>query len=349
MITGFAQLVADLEKCREDVAITQGLVESLQIGFAEGTTEPIARGDLPTAATRVTIDAHANIERDFPSEFPLARQVTKETSGDVHGADFSALAKHWPMAAEFDWDNYLRCSLIRMVRALSAVRQAKFEEGRVLDFGSFFGNFSLMFSRAGYQVQAADSYGEFGSALKPMADRLKNEKVEILDLGEVGYDLSGVRPESVDIVLSMSVIEHIAHTPRHMLEAVQSVLRPGGILVLETPNQAYLYNRLNLARGQSIHAPIRSQYVSAVPFKGHHREYTVDEVRWMVEQAGLGVERVDLFNYSVYQMPELKGRDILLHRLMEADPLKRELIMLTARKAGPAKRPAHRRSGKPAA
>jgi SAM-dependent methyltransferase len=57
---------------------------------------------------------------------------------------------------------------------------------------------------------------------------------------------------SVDVVLSIHVIEHVLHHPLGYLLESWRVLRPGGLLILSTPNPCTIANAVRLARGQPI-------------------------------------------------------------------------------------------------
>ena len=69
-----------------------------------------------------------------------------------------------------------------------------------------------------------------------------------------------------------------------------------------------------------------------MPFEGHHREYTVAEVEWMLQAAGHEMVSVETFNYSVYGQSRLAGEHLEYYRAMQADPLLRELIMTVSRR-----------------
>ncbi|MFQ5653626.1 MAG: class I SAM-dependent methyltransferase [Planctomycetota bacterium] len=280
----------------------------------------------------IELDFPACVERAFPREYPIARRAAERVLRAIEGRDLSALARHSPGLRGYDWANYLRLSVIRQVRALAALAAAGCLAGRVLDCGSYFGNFTLMLSEAGHAVEAVDSYDGYGEALAGIKAQMASSGIRVRDFREVGHDLGGLPQARFDAVLCMGVIEHVPHTPRPLLEGVDRVLKPGGLLILDTPNLAYLYNRQRLARGESIFCPIVSQYHTELPFEGHHREFTIDEVGWMLAELGHEGIEVETFCYSIYALPSLSGRDEENFRAMEEDPTCRELILAASRK-----------------
>ena len=273
------------------------------------------------------IDFPRCIEREYPREFPAAWQAVTRVLEAAEGADFAALERRSPGLRGFDWRSYLLCSVARMVRVAAGLKKAGVSEGRVLDFGSYFGNFSLMLASQGYEVTALDAYRSYGDALCGPLAVLAEHDVRVVDFEDLASAGTGY-----DAALCMGVIEHIPHTPRMVLEQLRARLRSGGALVLDTPNLAYLYTREKLARGESIFCPLPLQYYTEVPFEGHHREFTRAEVEWMLHEAGYTDVQSELFNYSQYGLSELEGQALANHRRMEADPSLRELILATARK-----------------
>ncbi len=89
--------------------------------------------------------------------------------------------------------------------------------------------------------------------------------------------------------------------------------------------------------------PIAIQYHATIPFEGHHREYTADEMAWMMRAANFELVSLDLFNYSAYGQPALTGRDAHNHWRMVANPTMRELVMVVARKPAAGAAPAQDR------
>src|SRR4029079_2436515 len=97
------------------------------------------------------------------------------------GHDLTPLARHSPALRDYDWSGYLTCSVVRMVHALEAVRRRTASPAKVLDYGSYFGNVSLMLSAAGYQVDAVDSYRAYEGALAGCVSLLEREGVHVSD------------------------------------------------------------------------------------------------------------------------------------------------------------------------
>lgn len=281
----------------------------------------------------LAIDFPACLAADFPRELPLADRVVDRVLKAIDATtSFGPLEDRSPGLRGNDWSNYLRCSEARMVHAANALSRKGITGGRVLDYGAYFGNFALLFRDLGFEVDAVDAYASYLPALAPIVDLLGQSGVRTLDFAETGRDLTGLPAGAFDVVLCMGVIEHAPHTPRLLLEALNRVVKVGGVLVIDTPNLAHLYNRQKLARGDAIMTPLTSQYHATIPFEGHHREFTVEEVVWMVQQLGHEPLVAELFNYSTYGQVVLKSRDVTNHRRMVMDPTLREIILVVSRK-----------------
>jgi SAM-dependent methyltransferase len=277
-------------------------------------------------ADALHLDFPRCLAADFPDDLPGACAAVDAIAASIAGADFSPLARHSPALAGFDWCSYLRCSIARMVHAGAALRRRGVTSGRLLDYGSYFGNFSLMFARAGFSVDAADQYRGYGHAFDGPLRLLAEAGVRLLDFDDVGYDLAAAAPP-YDVVLCMGVIEHIPGSPRPLVQTLNRVLAGGGLLVIDTPNLVHLYNRQKFARGESVLPEIEARYRTELPFEGHHHEYTIPELVWLLRRIGHHRISVEAFNYSSYALGTLTARDISNHWSMVRDPTMREYLM----------------------
>ncbi len=98
---------------------------------------------------------------------------------------------------------------------------------------------------------------------------------------------------SFDQVVAMEVLEHLAIDPMFMLAEINRVLKPGGHLVLTTPNinaLPCLYHQL-----WGKHPAIGRQCYGPGTMDRHHREYALHEVGELARAAGFDVETLDTF------------------------------------------------------
>jgi len=144
---------------------------------------------------------------------------------------------------------------------------------RVIDFGAspFITSCALKFM--GFEVVAVDfdpeEYGRIAKACGVQAVRadLERDRVPVGD----GW---------ADCAVFSEVLEHInPYYVGHTVSEINRVLRPGGILVLTTPNIASLFRRIRLLLG------IQPQY------RLHVHEYTKPEVKDLLGRHGFRVLR----------------------------------------------------------
>ena len=97
-----------------------------------------------------------------------------------------------------------------------------------------------------------------------------------------------------DLVTCFEVIEHVYVSPLYVLKWLHSIMRPGGSLLLSTPNAVTLLNRIKLLLGQHPFEKIRLDRTNP----GHFREYTRTELIDFGSEAGFEVKNIYLGNLS---------------------------------------------------
>jgi 2-polyprenyl-3-methyl-5-hydroxy-6-metoxy-1,4-benzoquinol methylase len=161
--------------------------------------------------------------------------------------------------------------------------------GRVLDVGCSPGHLSMGLVKAGFEVQGIDLNAVWLAKYAPgWAERLRiihtNIEQEPLPFAS----------ESFDLVIFTEVLEHIAITdPCVILNEIRRVLRPGGRMVLSTPNVANLSNVVALIQGENVFWPPEIFYGSV---DRHNREFAPYELLHLVERAGFAQHALDYMN-----------------------------------------------------
>ena len=98
--------------------------------------------------------------------------------------------------------------------------------------------------------------------------------------------------DSFDCVLFCEILEHLLVNPDHAVAEMSRVIRPGGYLVVSTPNATRLTNLFFLAMGRNIW----DWYSANGPYGRHNREFTLAEVRSLLDRYGFDLVRADVQN-----------------------------------------------------
>lgn len=85
-----------------------------------------------------------------------------------------------------------------------------------------------------------------------------------------------------DVVVFCEVIEHLLSDPLGALLEIHRVLKPGGTVLVSTPNVARLENVARIAAGANLYDP----YSGYGPYGRHNREFTRHELVQLLEFAG---------------------------------------------------------------
>lgn len=119
-------------------------------------------------------------------------------------------------------------------------------------------------------------------------------------------------PESFDLVLFCEVIEHLTLDPTWALVEIHRVLKKGGYLMLSTPNALrweYLHKMLI---GRNYYPPYSGYGTTA----RHNREFSVSEVRDLLEGCGFRVRFIETVRDTAYDHPPWWDKAVaILNRL----------------------------------
>jgi SAM-dependent methyltransferase len=259
--------------------------------------------------------------------------AAEDLIGLLEGFEPGAVESHVALLPKDAMRFYLRMNVVRVVRAVEQLRRRGFEHGSVLEVGAWFGSFSLALSRLGYDVVACDRYSSYGSAFDANVSLLERSGARVVSTNREHEleQISGLG--QFDVVLAGAVIEHIPHTPRFLLETLFRAVRPGGVLVIDTPNLTRYWNRRKFERGETIFQPLADQYFTDPPWEGHHREFTAAELKWMLEAVGCEDVEVEFLDYNMLQFDELSSEHTECLAAIIEDPTQSDTLLAIGRRA----------------
>lgn len=168
----------------------------------------------------------------------------------------------------------------RSKQTLSLIKKVVPAGGSILDLAAAQGNFSLMLAEMGYEVTWNDLREELVNYVK-----MKHEHGTILFAPGNAFELNF--NSCFDAVLIAEIIEHVAH-PDEFLTKVGRMVKPGGHVIMTTPNGGYFKNRL--PKFSECKNPEQFEDVQFKPNSdGHIFLLHMDEIEALANQAGLSI------------------------------------------------------------
>ncbi len=161
---------------------------------------------------------------------------------------------------------------------------------KLLDVGSAYMHVSSLASLMGYQVSALD-LKDF-TEVPWLKQRALKYDIELRQCN-LSKERISWPDRAFDIVLLLETLEHFNFNPLPVLQEIYRVLRPGGCLILTTPNLFRLGNKIRILFNRHISVSVEE------PAGGHWREYSLLELKKLIESAGFKNFTISYFNYKI--------------------------------------------------
>ena len=175
----------------------------------------------------------------------------------------------------------------RRQRLLDIISKVASPGARILDVAAAQGNFTLLLAELGYEMTWNDLREELVDYVK-----IKHEYGTINyvpgNIFEINFE------DYFDIVLIAEVIEHVAH-PDRFLQTIAGLVKPGGYIVMSTPNGEYIRN--TLPKFSKVVDPTMFESIEFQPdADGHIFLLHFDEIQDLAAKCSLKVEEIHWFN-----------------------------------------------------
>ena len=181
---------------------------------------------------------------------------------------------------------------------------------KILDVGCAQGTLALLLAERGHDVVALDLRPDFIEYAK---SRYTHGQIRFL----TGNVLECEVDDCFDLIFANQIIEHLVY-PSRLISKLNSVLKPGGQLVVTTPNWNYM--RSNLPSFSELGDPTRFEHLQfTAGGDGHFFAYKAVELFEIFETEGLKNVR-----YLFFESPFISGHLKLryLHRILPVHLLK---------------------------
>jgi SAM-dependent methyltransferase len=265
----------------------------------------------PSPVEIVSVSSRAEVEKTIE---PIIRKCLREfgdyTINEVSDADFAAYTQ-----GMFQPD-------VRRVSLIVSLAQSMLgasATGEGLEVGSGYGY--LLFPMALYLPQvrwsAVDHPGRTFVNREDYPKTFREYRCQFAACDIVREPLPF--PDANFLVVTFSeVLEHLpVERLTFVLSELGRVVRPGGLLLMSSPNQASLENRLRLLKGKSI-LDVPNELDSAKGIFGHIRLYTTSEMEAAMSKLGFFLERsLTESNAAGYRGSSAKSFRSRIYRLYE--------------------------------
>ncbi len=230
--------------------------------------------------------------------------------------------------------DYVETHRTRLERTL-ALTPPGGPEDRILEMGAYLQITPALKTRLGYGEVRGCYYGPHGQVDRRSVTSENGEEFHCdVDLFDAEKDRFPYEDGYFSTVLCCELIEHLPSDPMHMMCEINRILKPGGALVLTTPNIASA--RAVAAILQGFHPMFFPAYIRPNPHgeteARHNREYSPREIKDLLENSGFEITTLETGPFREEPKPEQAWVEHLLDRYILAKDLRGDGIYVVGRK-----------------
>jgi len=234
--------------------------------------------------------------------------------------------------------SYIETHITRLERTLEMVPPGSAED-RILEMGAYLQITPALRAKLGYGEVLGCYYGPAGRVDERSVSSTSGERFDCaIDLFDAEKDIFPYPDGHFSCVLCCELIEHLPNDPMHMMSEINRVLKPGGHLVLTTPNIASLRGIAGILQGYHpgfFPAYLKPAAGGEVTDARHNREYTAREIYLLLLAGGFQIDRLETGAFLGKPEPELAWVADILERYKLPSDLRGDGIYVVGTKTGP--------------
>jgi glycosyltransferase involved in cell wall biosynthesis/SAM-dependent methyltransferase len=233
---------------------------------------------------------------------------------------------------------YVETHLSRFEKTL-AITPPGGPQDRILEMGAYLQITPALQARLGYGEVRGCYYGPSGGTDRRAVTSAQGEQFTCdVDLFDAERDRFPYENEYFSTVLCCELVEHLTADPMYMMSEINRILKPGGHLVLTTPNLSSLGAIAAILDGYHpglFPAYIRPRKDGQEPEARHNREYTPREVARLLVDSGFEVTLLDTGPFREMPKPQHEWVKHLLARYEFSPELRGDGVYAVGRKTKP--------------
>jgi glycosyltransferase involved in cell wall biosynthesis/SAM-dependent methyltransferase len=282
---------------------------------------------------------------DFLSQFREGRNppMDSEPRASASGAPALSFVQHMAPETIESWvapdaREYAGNHKSRFVRTLE-MTPAGDESKAILEMGAYMQITPALKFQLGYGKVRGCYFGTLGKVDHKSIVSAGGQTFECdVDHFDAERDAWPYPDASFDTVLCCELIEHLPADPMHMMSEINRILKPGGHVLITTPNLGSLRAIAGILQGYHpsfFPAYIRPRREGEEAEARHNREYVPMEVQYLLTDSGFEVVRLETGEFLDEPHPEHGWIKHLLERYRLHDTLRGDGIYALGRKTGP--------------
>ena len=231
---------------------------------------------------------------------------------------------------------YVQTHLGRFLKTLELVPPGT-EDDRLLEMGAYM-QITPSLAKLGYGEVRGSYLGPLGKTdTKTVRSMLGETFTCEIDLFNAESDVFPYPDNHFATVVCCELVEHLAEDPMHMMAEINRIVRPGGALVMSTPNICSYRSITAVLTG--YHPGLFAQYTARQGGNAteprHAREYAPRDVALLLSAAGFHVERLETGPFGLETPPRQPWLVDMLDQQGFSTELRDDTIHVVGKKTGP--------------